>query len=147
MNISLKFIPMSQQTQIEKIKQVIINPPDNFKRKLFLDPDGKYFLIERGKLKQVTQWFALKILKSDDTLKINVFTANGEAWNQEAKEFVRVSEPILPDPIKGRHHYIDVDDKSQIRPYRAATAKGSGSGVLKNVIEQVSPGKWFVVYE
>jgi hypothetical protein len=81
-------------------------------------PDCEFLVKERNKpVRSSTEEEARDILEKYPDLKAEVFTIKQEVWDRDKRDFVRISEPVLPELLRNRCRFIDFDGPHRITPY------------------------------
>ena len=103
---------------------------------IFFTPDKKFIVTGKGRdPREASQDEIKDLLTKYPEIKPEVFTIEQEKWDEETKQFVRLSEAILPELIKGRCLFTDFDGAHKWVPYIQHAASGKGIIVIKDVKE------------
>ena len=112
---------------------------------IFFTPDKKYIVTGKGRdPREASQDEIKDLLTRYPKLKVEVFTIEMERWNTETKSFVRSTEAILPELIKGRCRFVDFDGPHRLLPYIQHAASGKGVITIRDVKEHLD-GQGFTV--
>jgi len=103
---------------------------------IFFTPDKKFIVTGKGRdPREASQDEIKDLLTKYPEIKPEVFTIEQEKWDEETKQFVRLSEPVLPALIRGRCLFTDFDGPHRLLPYTQARFDGKGIIVIKDVKE------------
>ena len=122
-----------KEKQIDEIKKII---KTNVHERIciFFTPDKKFIVTGKGRdPREASQDEIKDLLTKYPEIKPEVFTIEQEKWDEETKQFVRLSEAILPELIKGRCLFTDFDGAHKWVPYIQHAASGKGVITIRDV--------------
>jgi len=101
---------------------------------IFFTPDKKFIVTGKGRdPREASQDEIKDLLTKYPEIKPEVFTIEQEKWDEETKQFVRLSEPVLPALIRGRCLFTDFDGPHRLLPYIQHAASGKGVITIRDV--------------
>jgi hypothetical protein len=107
-------------------------------------PDQEFIVKERNKpARSSNEDECRTILGQYPDLKTEVFTIQQEIWDRDKKDFVRIAEPVLPELLRNRCIFIDLDGPHRVLPYIQAIGK-DGKIVRIKAPKLDAPGIFYI---